>query len=183
VGSRIWAGGILSQKREHSSYRGAEIETERRTGFGGPWVALCVAFALHVLDEALTGFLAVYNPTVAALRERWGWFPMPTFGFQEWLVGLILAVVACFALAPLAFGGARGLRPVAWLLAGFLNGLGHTLFTILGRTVESVRFARPAPGFYSSPVLLLAAGWMFVRLWEGPHRQHGVPSEQLESGR
>ena len=41
--------------------------------FGGPWVALCCAFALHVLDEALTGFLDVYNPTVAALRQRWAW--------------------------------------------------------------------------------------------------------------
>jgi len=53
------------------------------------------------------------------------------------------------------------------LFAGImlLNGLGHTLFTILGRTVEAVRFARPAPGFYSSPALIGAAGWMLVRLW------------------
>jgi hypothetical protein len=45
-----------------------------------------------------------------------------------------------------------------------LNGLGHTLFTILGRTVEAVRFVRPAPGFYSSPLLLLTSIYLFRRL-------------------
>jgi hypothetical protein len=151
---------------------------ERRVGFGGPWLALSLAFALHVADEALTGFLAVYNPTVTAMRARWGWFPMPNFEFREWLVGLILGVVLCFALTPLAFRGVRALRPLAWFLAGimFLNGLGHTLFTILGRTVESVRFARPAPGFYSSPLLIGAALWMFVRLRTST--EYPVPSTE-----
>jgi hypothetical protein len=43
-----------------------------------------------------------------------------------------------------------------------LNALGHTLGTILGHTVPSVRFARPMPGFYSSP--LLAAASLFL-IW------------------
>jgi hypothetical protein len=34
------------------------------------WLQLVVALALRVIDEALTGFLEVYNPTVRALRER-----------------------------------------------------------------------------------------------------------------
>jgi hypothetical protein len=42
----------------------------RRGGFGWSWFALTVAFALHVTDEASTGFLSVYNPTVTALRAR-----------------------------------------------------------------------------------------------------------------
>ncbi len=67
------------------------------TSFGRAWFALTVAFALHVFDEATTGFLTVYNPTVTAMRARWEWFPMPTFEFREWLVGLILAVALCFA--------------------------------------------------------------------------------------
>jgi hypothetical protein len=36
----------------------------RDTEFGIAWIALCLAFALHIIDEALTGFLSVYNPTV-----------------------------------------------------------------------------------------------------------------------
>jgi hypothetical protein len=138
----------------------------RPTNFGAPWLALCAAFALHIADEALTGFLRIYNPTVLALRQRWGWFPMPQFGFREWLVGLIVACAILACMAPLAYAGARGLRPLAWVLAVImlLNGIGHTLFTILGRTVAGITFARPAPGFYSSPALLAAALWMIARL-------------------
>jgi len=136
-------------------------------GFGRPWLALTAAFALHILDEATTGFLAVYNPTVTALRLRWKWFPMPTFGFREWLVGLIVAVALCFALTPWASRGVRWMRPLAWLCAviQFSNAMGHTIGTILGHTVASVTFPRPAPGFYSSPLLFIGSVWLMVRLW------------------
>jgi hypothetical protein len=135
-------------------------------GFGGAWFALCVAFALHILDEATTGFLAVYNPTVTILRQRWSWFPMPTFEYREWLTGLILVCGILFCLTPVAARGMRGLRPLAWFYAGimFLNALGHTLFSIVGRTVPSVTFPRPAPGFYSSPFLFVASVWLMARL-------------------
>src|SRR5579864_6892235 len=134
--------------------------------FGKAWFALTVAFALHVLDEAATGFLNIYNPTVVAMRARWPWFPMPTFGFREWLVGLIAGVVLCFALTPFAARGARWLRPLAWFYAliHFFNALGHTVGTILGHTVASVTFPRPAPGFYSSPLLFIGSVWLMVSL-------------------
>jgi hypothetical protein len=138
----------------------------RPGSFGAPWLALCAAFALHIVDEALTGFLAVYNPTVVSVRQRWPWFPMPVFEYREWLIGLIAACAILTCLAPFAFRGVRWLRPLAWIFAGImlLNGLGHTLATILGHTVESVTFPRPAPGFYSSPLLLVASIWMMLQL-------------------
>jgi len=144
-----------------------EQTQSRASGFGLPWFALTVAFALHVFDEATSGFLSVYNPTVTAMRSRWGWFPMPTFEFREWLVGLIAGFVFCFALTPLAARGARWLRPFAWFYAvlHFFNGMGHTVATILGRTVATVTFPRPAPGFYSSPLLFIGSVWLMVRLW------------------
>ena len=125
-----------------------------------------MAFALHISDEATTGFLGVYNPTVSMLRASWGWFPMPTFEFREWLVGLILTCTLLFCLTPIAERGMPGLRPLAWVYAVimFLNGMGHTLFSILGRTVASVTFPRPAPGFYSSPFLFATSVWLMVRL-------------------
>ena len=134
--------------------------------FGLAWLLLCLAFCCHVADEALTGFLAVYNPTVLAMRGQYPWFPMPTFGFREWLVGLIFANVLLLALTPLAYRNARWIRPLAYFFAAimFLNGLGHTFFTILGHTVASVQFPRPAPGFYSSPLLLAASVYLFLRL-------------------
>jgi hypothetical protein len=136
------------------------------SGFGSAWLALCVAFALHVLDEATTGFLAVYNPTMTILRSRWGWSPMPTFEFREWLLTLVVACGLLFCLTPVAARGMRGLRPLAWFypVIMFFNGLSHTLFTILGHTVASVTFPRPAPGFYSSPFLFVASVWLMVRL-------------------
>lgn len=138
------------------------------SGFGRAWFALTAAFALHVLDEATTGFLHVYNPTVTALRARWGWFPMPTFEFRQWLIGLSAAVLLGFALTPVATRGPRWLRPLAWFYAVvmFSNGMGHTVFTILGRTLPSVTFSRPAPGFYSSPLLFAGSAWLMMRLWQ-----------------
>jgi len=136
------------------------------SGFGSAWFALCVAFALHILDEATTGFLAVYNPTVILIRQRWGWFPMPTFEFRQWLIGLVLACLLLFCLTPVAARGMPGLRPLAWVYAVimFFNGMGHTIATVLGHTVAGVTFSRPAPGFYSSPFLFVASLWLMFRL-------------------
>lgn len=148
----------------------------RQSRLGLAWLALCAALALHVVDEAVTGFLAVYNPTVLALRARYAWFPMPTFEFGDWLAGLICAVVVLFALSPFFFRNARWIRPLGYFAAGLniLNALGHTTATVLGRTVASVPVARPAPGFWSSPVLLAAAVWMLVEL-----RRSGAASKQV----
>jgi hypothetical protein len=139
---------------------------------GWAWVALCLAFCLHVADESSTHFLAVYNPTVTVLRNRYSWFPMPVFEFGEWLVGLVLVNVVLLCLSPLMFRGVRWMRPVAYLLAVImlLNAMGHTAGTIAGRTVESVRFARPMPGFWSSPLLLLTSIYMLYLLRATPVR-------------
>jgi hypothetical protein len=137
-----------------------------RSRLGWAWVAFCLALALHVTDEALTGFLSVYNPTILAIRPHGWWFP-PTYEFQTWLRGSILGVAVGFVLSPLFFRGVRWVRPVGYFLAatvGIVNALGHITGTILGHTVASVRFPRPMPGFYSSPFLLAAAVYLLVQL-------------------
>ena len=144
----------------------ASPDAKPPANFGLAWLLLSVALCCHVTDEALTGFLAVYNPTVLAMRSQYSWFPMPTFGFREWLDSLIFACVVLLALTPLAYRNARWLRPFSYFYAlmMFLNGMGHTIFTVLGRTVASVQFPRPAPGFYSSPLLLVTSVYLFWRL-------------------
>ena len=133
---------------------------------GWAWIALCSALSLHVTDEALTGFLSVYNPTVLALRSILGWWPMPTFQFREWLVGLMIFVCFILLLSPLFFHSGRPIRPLAGIFAVLMifNGMGHTIGTIAGRTVASVHFTRPMPGFWSSPFLIAAAVWMLLEL-------------------
>jgi len=130
------------------------------------WILLCLALALHVTDEASTGFLSVYNPTVVALRKTWRWFPMPVFTFEVWLTGLVLPVVLLLCVSPWILRGARWPRPLAYAFAIMMTGnaLGHTLGTIFGRTVTSVQFPRPMPGFISSPLLLIASAYMLYEL-------------------
>ena len=123
---------------------------------GWAWVALTCAVALHVTDEALTGFLSFYNPMVTSLRARLGWFPMPTFTFDVWLTGLIIAVIVLSLLAVLVFRGSR-----AMIYASYPYGV-LMLFNGLGHTLGSMYFGRLLPGVYSSPLLLAASVWLLI---------------------
>jgi hypothetical protein len=147
--------------------------SQREASFGNGWLALCLAFVLHTIDEASTNFIPVYNATVLALRARFHWFPMPTYEFGPWLAGLIVANVVLLALSRFAYHRARWLRPIAYFYAivMLLNASGHTLATILGHTVQSVRFARPAPGFYSSPALVAGSIYLLIQLRRTRHQK------------
>jgi hypothetical protein len=138
------------------------MEVERSTRrFGLAWLGLCLALAAHVADEATTGFLAVYNPTVEAIRSRVPWLLLPTFTFRVWLRLLILAVALLMGLSVFAFRGARWLRPVAYVFATvmLLNAAGHTAGTIY--------MGRAMPGVYSSPLLLVGAIWLLAATRRG----------------
>src|SRR5260370_16655644 len=110
----------------HAPCSSADPRTSSKRGWAR--LAFCPALALHVTDEALTGFLSVYNPTVLAIRPQ-GWRFPPTYEFQTWLTGLIFGVTVGFVLSPFFFGGFRWVRPVGYFLAvtvGFVNPLCHT---------------------------------------------------------
>jgi hypothetical protein len=134
------------------------------------WLGLVAALALHVADEAVTGFLDVYNPTVRALREQLRWFPMAEFRFGVWLTGLAALVIGLAVLTPLVERGPRVVRAAAVVFAGLmvLNGAAHIAGTLAGRTVPSVRFERPMPGFWSSPLLIAAAVHFIIVLRRHP---------------
>jgi Na+-translocating ferredoxin:NAD+ oxidoreductase RnfD subunit len=119
-------------------------------------MTLTTAFALHVVDEATHDFLSWYNPTVLSLRDRLGWFPMPTFDQSVWLGGLVIAVVLLFALSPLVARGRRWIIPLAFIYAcvHIINGLGHFAM--------SVYTQQWIPGVLSSPLLLGAAVWLLI---------------------
>jgi hypothetical protein len=123
-----------------------------RTGrWGLAWIGLCLALALHVVDEALNGFLGFYNPMVESLG-----LPMPTFAFKVWLTCLMVGLLILLALSRLAFRGMAVMRPLSWLLGILMvaNGLGHL--------VMSAWVGRLIPGSYSSPVLVAAAAFLLV---------------------
>ncbi len=124
--------------------------------WGVAWICLTLALALHVADEALTGFLPLYNSVVESLRDGYGWVPLPTFEFRTWMTALLVGVAGLLALTPLVFAGRRAMAWLAYPLAGLmiLNALGHVL--------ASVYLSDFAPGVYSSPVLLAAAVFLLV---------------------
>lgn len=124
--------------------------------FGLAWVTLCAALAIHVADEALTGFLSVYNPAVRAIRERVPFLPLPTFTFRVWLGALVLAVIGLASLSPFAFAGAAWMAAPACAIAILMlgNGALHIGASIYGR--------RLMPGVASAPLLIAAAAWL---LW------------------
>ena len=135
----------------------APVAADPLRRFGHAWVGLSIVLGLHVLDEALTDFLSVYNPIVRAARERLGWFPMPEFTFGVWLTGLCLLVAVLLALSPLAYRGSRALRIFAYPFAAImlLNGIGHL--------VGSIFLGRWAPGATTGPLLIVASLWLLAR--------------------
>jgi hypothetical protein len=110
-----------------------------------------LAFALHVVDEALNDFLPLYNSVVGGWRETYSWVPLPLFTFSGWLTLLVVLLIILASLTPLFFAGSRGVRPVAWFFGVLMvaNAFGH-----FGMSIYMGAFA---PGVYSSPVVLVAA--------------------------
>lgn len=138
----------------------SEKSGRREPRWGIAWILLVGALALHVTDEALTGFLPLYNSIVSGIREQYPLFPFPTFTFGVWLGGLCAIVTTLFFLSPLVFAGRWWLRWVSYALSFImiLNGLGHITASLL--------WGRFAPGVYSSPFLLAAA----IHLWISAYR-------------
>jgi hypothetical protein len=142
----------------------ATMRDKPPSNFGWAWIALSLALAVHVTDEALTNFLSVYNPMVLAIRRRIPFLPLPTFTFRIWLTGLIGGIILLLAVSPLAFRNARWMVPLGYVFAIFMivNGLQHIGF--------SIYMDRLMPGVYSSPLLLICSGYLLIKL---RHRSKG----------
>ncbi len=134
--------------------------------FGMGWVLMCLAFALHTVDEATHSFLMYYNATVLTLYGHFSWFPRIELDFRSWLLGLVLTILVALCLVPFAFKNAGWLRPFGYIYAlGLLaDGAAHILVQIRGGTVPSVRFEGPGPGLYTAPLLILASSYLFWQL-------------------
>lgn len=120
------------------------------------WVALTLALAVHVADEALHDFLAFYNPLAMSLRDMLLWTWMPTFEFGAWLGGLIGAVAALLSMSWFAFYRARWMvwASLFYGLLMLLNGLLH-----LG---ASAYLQKEVPGVWSAPLLAGFGAWLMV---------------------
>jgi hypothetical protein len=137
----------------------------RDVSFGRAWMAMTFALAAHVTDEALTGFLSVYNPIVVAARDRFGWFPMRPFTFGVWLSGLVALIVVLMLFAPLAYRVSMVARIAAYpfaILIGVLNGFGHL--------AGSIYLGRWLAGATTAPLLIGCGIWLLRSVWYGAAR-------------
>lgn len=121
------------------------------------WLLLVSAFALHVADEAVSGFPAFYNPLVTQLRENLGFFPLPTFSFSTWIALLAVAVTVGYAMTIAVHRGS----PVARVLAVVVGII--MILNSLGHLIASAFLQRFLPGFWSSPFLLVTAVYVVFR--------------------
>ena len=98
------------------------------------WAGLTAAFVLHVVDEATHGFLAWYNPSALALRERLGCIPFPMiFSRPVWLVGLLVAVAILAAMTPFIRPGRRWVAVAAYAygIVHVANAGAHVVVSLL----------------------------------------------------
>ena len=119
------------------------------------WMVMCGALAVHVADEALTGWLDWYNPTVRAIHEQYPMFLLPillpTLTFEIFLSLLIFAVVTLTAASWFVWKGRWAMRPISHVFAVVMltNGIFH-----IG---HSIYMRKLMPGVYTSPLLLAAS--------------------------
>jgi len=137
-----------------------------RSKFGPAWLLLCLAFGLHIWDEATHDFLRYYNATALTIWAHFSWLPRLDMEFRQWLFGTSGVTIVFLLLTPFAYRNARWIRPLGYFLAGagLLGGLGNILATILGHSVPSVAFDGPAPGFYTAPLLVVFSLFLFWSL-------------------
>lgn len=118
------------------------------------WLIMMFTIALHVFDEVKTDFLPFYNQLVLQLRQNTGFFPMPTFSFNVWLIGLIVMIVIGFAITPVFARGKKAMK-IFTIVFGIIM-----IFNACGHLIGSIYLGRLLPGFWSSPLLLVSAGFV-----------------------
>ena len=140
--------GSLGREREHVR--------------GRVWLVLCLALAVHVVDEALSGFVPQANNLLRGIAREFQLSGAPQLSFAGWLVVVSVAVLLLLMLTGSVSRRASMTRlfphAVAWVLLA--NGLGHI--------AVSVSVGRMMAGVLSSPLLLLVSIWALARLRHAP---------------
>jgi len=133
------------------------VNPERRRYIA--WLLLCAALAVHVADEASTGFLDLYNPAVIAMG-----LPALRFTFPVWITLLALAIVGLVILSYWVRRGTWWTVHAGYTFAFLVlaNGIAHLSFSIHRHAWMS--------GAYTS--LLLVAASLNLRIATARRTSH-----------
>ena len=131
------------------------------------WLYVCLHLAAHGVEEALTGFVDVWNPVLLTMQAATG-IPLPQLVFDEWLTTLAVVVIALTAMTPLVARGVRGFQTGSYVLAFVMiaNGVNHLASPLyLGRFL---------PGQYTSPLLIVASLWLIRQTYGVTRSRRGI---------
>jgi hypothetical protein len=133
--------------------------------FGKAWFILSLFLLLHIVDEAINGFLPVYNEHVLKIKANTG-IPFPTFTFPFWFTGLVCVDVWLLFLSRYALQGKRVIILLAYPFAVImlLNGLMHL--------AGSLYLRQWVPGFITAPFLIYGA----INLYLATLKMTGKPT-------
>lgn len=139
--------GALSRVPVYNNEMILSMHSVPANRFGKAWLILSFFLLLHIIDEALNGFLPVYNENVLKIRASTG-IPFPTFTFAYWFTGLICVDVWLLFLSRYAL---KGKRVIIWLAYPFAivmlaNGLVHL--------AGSLYLQQWIPGILTAPLLI-----------------------------
>jgi uncharacterized protein with HXXEE motif len=128
----------------------SSIHSGRANRFGKAWLFLSLFLLFHIVDEALNGFLPVYNENILRLRAMTG-IPFPTFTFPFWFTALVFVDIWLLFLSRYALQGKRMMILFAYLFAIIMlaNGLAHL--------VGSFYLQQWIPGIITAPFLVYGA--------------------------
>lgn len=122
------------------------------------WLVLCLTLAVHVLDEAVGGFILQVNGLLSGIARDREILGVPQFTSVGWLAALAVVVLLLLVFTGPVSRSAPLTRLLPHAVASVLlvNGLGHMALTLwVGQVVA---------GTLSSPLLLLVSTWAFTNL-------------------
>jgi uncharacterized protein with HXXEE motif len=125
----------------------SSIHSGKANRFGKAWFLLSFLLLLHIIDEALNGFLPVYNESIPRIRATTG-IPFPTFTFPFWFTALVFVDIWLLFLSRYALQGKRVIILLAYPFAIIMlaNGLAHL--------AGSVYLQQWIPGIITAPFLV-----------------------------
>jgi hypothetical protein len=129
------------------------------SALGRPWLALCLAIALHLGEEAHGGFLSNYREAVHAVRELLPIVASPSLVLAAgmWLAVAMVGILT--ALSPYAYRGKPWMRvaTIGLSLIALANVTGYIGGSLLARSL--------IPGTFTLPLLVAAGVYALVVAW------------------
>jgi hypothetical protein len=131
----------------------------RPNGLGRPWLALCLSLALHVAEEAYTGFLPAYGEATRAVGDLFPYVSSPSLAVAVSMWMSVVFVATLTVLVPLAYKG------VAWMRPATVGVALVALANVSGHAGGSLFAGHAIPGVYTTPLLAIVGVYALAAAW------------------